>query len=388
MSDPVVVAARLYQVALPLRTPFTISGGTMTVRRSLIVELTDSSGRTGYGESAPFERPFYSAETLASARACLSELLLSRLLGQPVSHVARAHELLSRDVVGNRMARAGAETAWWDLWAARHDISLADAVERRLAELGIADGWRERRPWLDCGVALGIPPDLDGGVLREWVGDALRHGYRRVKLKVRPGWDVEPVRLAREEMRRAGRDVPLWVDANGAYRPEQVAELDALDRLDLLFLEQPLPEEAIWDSCELARRIRTPVCLDESLVSDETARQVIAMNGPAIWNVKVQRVGGLDEACRIYARAVGSGVRLWGGTMPETGVGAQAMLALGCHAGFVFPSDIEPSERWYPAGTDLIELVMTAEGRMAVPDQRPPVRLPPDAQLVATVGGP
>src|SRR6185295_7704506 len=122
---------------------------------------------------------------------------------------------------------------------------------------------------------------------------------RRIKLKVRPGWDVEPVRLAQQEMRKAGRDIPLWVDANGAYRLERDHQaLAALDGLGLLFIEQPLPEDSLWDSCELAQVLETPICLDESLTSDDVARQVLEMNGPRIWNMKIQRVGGLEEACR------------------------------------------------------------------------------------------
>jgi O-succinylbenzoate synthase len=204
-----------------------------------------------------------------------------------------------------------------------------------------------------------------------------------VKLKVRPGWDLEPVYIAREEMRRAGRDVPLWVDANGAYRLDRDdVALRALDGLDLLFIEQPLPPDAWWDSCELGRQLKTPICLDETIESDDMARQILSMRGPRIWNIKIQRVGGLEEACRIYARGVAAGVALWGGTMPETGLGAQAMLALGAHAGFVYPSDIEPSERWFEPGTDVVDLVMDAQGRMNVPAVRVNPRIPSDARVI------
>ncbi len=367
-----VIRARLFEVALPLREPFTISGGTMAVRRSLIVELTDDSGNRGYGESAPFELPFYSSETTASARACLEALLLPSVIGQDLASSSATRDRLDLLARGNRMAKAGVETAWWDLQASREGVSLADLVSRRLEALGIAGATRSRRPVIDCGVALGIPPGNSGAVLREWVRDALRAGYRRIKLKVRPGWDEEPVRVTQEELRASGKDLPVWVDANGAYLLDR--DLSALRRLDdlrLVFLEQPLPEDALWDSCELGRQLKTPICFDESLTSDEVARQVLEMGGPGIWNIKIQRVGGLEEACRIYARAVRAGVRLWGGTMPETGLGAQAMLALGGHSGFVFPSDIEPSDRWYEAGTDLVPLTMAPDGTMAVPSKRP-----------------
>jgi O-succinylbenzoate synthase len=381
-----IVRARLFAVALPLREPFTISGGTMAVRKSLIVELTDSQGNRGYGESAPFELPFYSSETIASARACLVDLLLPSVINHRMSVPADCRERLAEVARGNRMAKAGVETAWWDLCAAHGRTSLAALVGRRLEELGVSDEWRVRRGKINCGVALGIPPGQDGAVLREWVRDALGRGYRRVKIKIRPGWDEEPVRIARSEIQRATTPVPLWVDANGAYELERDQKaLRALDDLELLFIEQPLAEEALWDSVVLARTLGTPICFDETLVSDELARQIIEMGGPRIWNIKIQRVGGLEEACRIYARAVRSGVSLWGGTMPETGLGAQSMLALGDFAGFVYPSDIEPSERWYEPGADLVRLGMSAEGTMTVPSTRPQIDIEKQAVLVAEV---
>jgi O-succinylbenzoate synthase len=285
------------------------------------------------------------------------------------------------------MAKAGVETAWWDLCAARERTTLATLVGRRLEELAVEPEWRKRRDRIDCGVALGIPPGEDKAVLRTWIQQALQRGYRRIKLKVRPGWDVEPVRMAHEEMRKAGRTIPLWVDANGAYQLERDHQaLQQIDSLGLLFIEQPLPDDALWDSCALARLLQTSICFDESLISDDVARQIVEMNGPRIWNVKIQRVGGLEEACRIYARATQSSVALWGGTMPETGIGAQAMLALCAYAGFVYPSDIEPSERWYEAGTDLIELEMSDDGTMLVPGRRPALELDARAMLVAEIG--
>ena len=160
-------------------------------------------------------------------------------------------------------------------------------------------------------------------------------------------------------------------------------DLRRLDSAGLLYLEQPLPAEALWDLRELAGLLETPVCLDESLDSDEIARQVMDMGGPTVWNLKIQRVGGLEEACRIYARAARGGVRLWGGTMPETGIGAQAMLALGCHAGFVYPSDLEPSERWYGPGKDVVTLEMGDDGTMPVSRRSPRIASKDGWELLA-----
>lgn len=282
------------------------------------------------------------------------------------------------------MARSAPETAWWDLQAAASGTSLADLVTNRLRELGVADPWLRRLSTIECGVALGIPRGESLAALRDDVERALERGYRRIKLKVMPGWDVEPVRTSLEIIRQQGSNRCLTADANGAYAwPDDERALRALDELHLLYLEQPLPEDALWDSCALQATLQTPICLDESLTSDSVARQVIAMAGPTVWNIKIQRVGGLEEACRIYARAVRAGVRLWGGTMPETGLGAQPMLALGCHAGFVYPSDLEPSDRWYPPGTDLVQLDMDESGMMAVPETRVIPDLTGKAELVA-----
>ncbi len=370
VTDVVIKRARLYSVEIPLREPFRISGGALRVRRSLVVALEDEHGRVGYGESAPFETPFYSPETVSSARDLLQTLLLPRLVGRSFHAPGVAAELAS-NVRGNAMARCGAETAWWDLHAAVSETSLAELVTRRLLELGVSREHATRRPHIECGVAIGIPQGHDLRALEADVERAIDRGYRRVKLKVMPGWDVAPVRRALDVVERTRAQVPLTVDANGAYSwPKDERTLRELDTLGLLYIEQPLPPHVLWDTCELAASLDTPVCLDESLTSDDVARQVIGMGGPLVWNLKIQRVGGIEEACRIYARAMRSGGRLWGGTMPETGLGAQAMLAVGCHAGFVFPSDLEPSERWYVPGSDVIELAMSDTGLMAVPERR------------------
>jgi O-succinylbenzoate synthase len=385
MAGIVITRASLYEVALPLVKPFRISGGSLEVRRSLIVQLESDTGNIGLGESAPFEAPFYSAETLASAREMLVEHLLPRLVAEACTHPADLHELLYRGVVGNRMAIAGAETAWWDLRAEREERALADLVSERFEQLEIPAPWLERLDSLRCGIAIGIPEGRHPDELKEEVSQAIERGYRRVKLKVEPGWDLEPVYAALNVLEGAGSEIPLTVDANGSYQLERDSDrLEQLGRLGLLYIEQPLPASALWDLKVLNELIETPVCLDESLTSADVARQVVEMGGPEVWNIKVQRVGGLEEACRVYDVAAKSQAKLWGGTMPETGVGAQAMLALGAHAGFVFPTDLEPSDRWYAPGADPIELTMQSDGTMLVPARRPSVSRD-DWELVSVV---
>ncbi len=350
----------LYDLALPLAEPFVIAGGAVTVRRSLVVVLYDDAGHVGYGESPPFELPFYSEETHGSAAGVLRDVLLPRLGGRVFDSPSAVDRVLRDNVRGNAFARAGAETAAWDLEAHRRGTGLATLVAERLNVAGEAS--------VACGVALGIPPELAPDALTRAVYDAVRAGYRRVKLKVRPGWSGAAVAAARRGL--AGADVPLTVDANGAYRwPEHERELRELDDGGLVFIEQPLAPEELVGHARLADVLRTPLCLDETLTGEAVARQVVALGGPLVWNLKVHRMGGLTETCRVCRVGQAADARLWVGTMPESGIGSQAALAVAALPLCAYPSDLEPSARWYGRGADVIKLVMGPDGRMAVPAQ-------------------
>lgn len=370
LDTPLEVAgARLFEVAIPLTEPFRISGGAMRTRRSLIVELTDASGAVGYGESAPFERPYYSEETVYSAKACQIQHLFPRLKGQTFGSLEVAVRALEKGIRGNRMARAGVETALWDVLCAKAGVSLRTLLAAVMQRLGVPDPMRASRSYVESGAALGMPEGGDLEALGDQAHLALEAGYKRVKVKVEPGFDVAPVRAVRDAARDAGRKVRIWADANGSYTREKDMEaLQALDREGLVLLEQPLPPEDVLGTIKLAHEIVTPVCVDESLVDDRAGQLLLESDGPKVWNLKVQRVGGLWESVKIYKRAVEAGVKLWGGTMPETGVGAHAILCLGAFAGFVYPTDVAPSKRWYEAGADLIEIHMDGQGRISVSD--------------------
>jgi O-succinylbenzoate synthase len=217
-------------------------------------------------------------------------------------------------------------------------------------------------------VALGIPPERRPDILTKWVYEAVQRGYRRVKIKVAPGWDAAAVAAARTGM--AGAELPLTVDANGAYEwPRDETALRALDDAGLLYIEQPLHPDELVGHARLAAALRTPICLDETLRDARAARQIMALNGPKVWNIKVHRVGGLTEFCRVYRLAAEYGAKLWAGTMPESGIGSQAALAAAALPLFVYPSDLEPSSRWFGRNGDVIKLTMGADGRMAVPQQ-------------------
>jgi O-succinylbenzoate synthase len=348
----------LYDLTLPLVEPFIISGGTMTDRRSLVVVLHDGEGHRGYGESPPFELPFYSEETLAGARLLLEKVLIPRLLGREFERPEEVDRLLRQGIRGNPFARAALETAAWDLEADRRGTGLAALLGERLGVSPAAE--------LPCGVALGIPADRSLDTLRRWVEEAMARGYRRVKIKVAPGWDAEPVRAARSAM--DGTGLPLTVDANGGYEwPEHEKNLRALDDMGLLYIEQPLQPDELVGHARLAETLRTQVCIDETLRDARAARQVAELGGPLVWNIKVHRIGGLTEVCRVARIGWSAGARLWAGTMPESGIGSQAAIAAASLPGFVYPSDLEPSARWFGVGHDVIELQMSPQGTMAVP---------------------
>jgi O-succinylbenzoate synthase len=355
-----IARAELFDLRLPLVRPFIISGGAITERRSLIVVLHDDRGHVGYGECPPFELPFYSEETLGSATLLTRDVLLPRIVGVDFDSPEAVDEKLREGVRGNPFAIAGVETAAWDLEAHTRGVGLAHLLGERLGETP--------RTAIPCGVALGIPEDRQLGTLTSQVYDAVGRGYARVKIKVAPGWDTDAVKAARAGM--SGVALPLTVDANGAYRwPADEPALRSLDDAGLLYIEQPLAPEEMVGHAELQRAFRTDICLDETLRSESVARQVVTLGGPKVWNIKVHRMGGLSEFCRIYRIAKAFGAKLWAGTMPESGIGSQAPLAAASLPLFSYPSDLEPSDRWFGRNVDVIKLSMDARGMMAVPGQ-------------------
>jgi O-succinylbenzoate synthase len=353
-----ITRVELLELTLAFAEPFIISGGRIDTRRSIVVLLHDELGHTGYGEAAPDELPFYSEETLGSARDLITRVLVARVAGREFAAPEAVDAALRAGVRGNPFARAGIETAAWDLEAHRRGTGLAQLVAERLGVAAAAS--------FPCGVAIGIPEDRRGDTLTKRVAQALEHGYRRVKIKVAPGWDEVAVRAARAGM--AGAELPLTVDANGAYAwPEDARALHALDDAGLLYIEQPLAPDELVGHARLAQTLKTALCVDETLRDAGTARQIVALGGPMVWNLKVHRVGGLAEAVRICQIARECGAELWVGTMPESGIGSQADIAVAALPLCAYPSDLEPSARWFGRGVDPVKLTMSRDGRMGVP---------------------
>lgn len=356
---------QLFEVSLPLKIPFQISGGTLYSRKSLIIELSDGQ-KVGYGESAPFECPFYSEETVSTAKSILKEIIFPRIIGKEVTSIEEFNNLINDNIRGNNFAKAGIETAYWDLVARKNNISLKELIEFKLKEMEVADKYLESNEYIKSGVAVGIPESMDLNELERWVDNYLQEGYNRVKIKIKPGWDLKPIARVRKLI---GPDFPFWVDANSAY--DLSLHLDVLKKIDqyrCLFIEQPLHHNDIIEHTRLSEQIETPLCLDESLKDARIASQVVKMGTSNIWNIKIQRIGGLYEACKIYKLAVENGVSLWGGTMPESGIGASFIIALASFKGFSYSSDVEDSNRWYKNGKDLITIKMTDRGNIYIND--------------------
>ncbi|MET8153533.1 o-succinylbenzoate synthase [Actinoplanes sp. NPDC049668] len=335
----------LRRVSMPLVTPFRTSFGTETERDILLLRVVTGEAE-GWGECVAMASPRYSSEYADAAADVLRRFLIPALAAAPRLDAYAVGPALAA-FKGHRMAKAALETAVLDAELREQGRPLA-------RELGAV---RERVP---CGVSVGIMSSI--GELLDAVGGYLDAGYRRIKLKIEPGWDVEPVRAVRE---RFGPDVLLQVDANTAYTLADARHLARLDPFGLLLIEQPLDEEDLLGHAELARRIGTPVCLDESITSARTAAAAITLGAAAIVNVKPGRVGGYLEARRIHDVCAAHGVPVWCGGMLETGLGRAANVALAALPGFTLPGDTSASDRYYR--TDLTAPFVLDDGHLPVP---------------------
>ncbi|MCD6545320.1 MAG: o-succinylbenzoate synthase [Thermotogae bacterium] len=370
----------LYEVKIPFKVPFRISKGVAYYRKSLIVEMREKD-IVGFGESAPFEYPFYSSETTESAKYLLSSFFFPNIIGVEIQSIRHMNEFLNNSIVGNNFAKAALETAFWDLIAKKNNIPLKELLKIKMKELGVKSKYLESEDYIESGISIGIPENGDKRVFRNWIKDAIKAGYKRVKIKIKSGWDVEPLKITRDIL---GYDFPLWTDSNASYTLKQIDVFKKLDEFECLFHEQPLYVDNYLENLELSKYIKTPICLDESLKSYNIAKQVLKLGISKIWNLKIQRIGGLYEAIKIYKLATDNEVDLWGGTMPETGLGALFIMNIGSFKGFKYPSDVEPSKRWFEDGMDLVELEMS-DGKIYIPNG-PGIGVEPNFEIIKKYG--
>lgn len=355
----------LHRIRLPLVAPFRTSFGTCTERETFLLRVVTPDAE-GWAESAAEPEPLYGSEFLAASELVIRDHLLPRLgaLGPRLTAALVGPAL--EPVRGHVMSKAVLETAILD-------------AELRAAGVSFAGYLGSVREAVPAGVSVGIMDSI--GEMLDAVAAYLEAGYVRIKLKIEPGWDLEPVRAVRE---RFGDELLLQVDANTAYSLSDARHLARLDDFDLLLIEQPLAEDDLRGHAELATVVRTPLCLDESITSARDAATAIAMGACSIINVKAARVGGYLEARRIHDVAAAHGVPVWCGGMLETGIGRAANLALAALPNFVLPGDVSASSRYYRQ--DVTAPFELADGHLQVPaGPGTGVEIRPDALAQVTV---
>jgi len=346
MGRPVRIdQVELRELRMQLVHPFETSFGTTRERRIVIVKIL-SDTYAGYGESTAGEGPFYSHETYQTAWHILSDFIIPMTVGREFANGAEwAHVV--HGIRGHRMAQACMETAIWDLEAKLRGQPL----------------WKMlggTRTTIDCGVSIGIQPDIDALIAK--IQTELDSGYRRIKIKIKPGWDLQIV----QEVRRCFPNISLMVDANSAYT---LADLDLFRKMDafgLLMIEQPLHDEDMIDHAELQRHLQTPICLDESIHSADDAAKAIRIGACRIINIKLGRVGGFREALRVHDVCRDQGIPVWCGGMLESGIGRAHNIALSSLGNFTLPGDVTASKRYWARDIIVPAVEVDSDGRISM----------------------
>jgi o-succinylbenzoate synthase len=361
-----LVAVEAFRVRLPLVHEFETSSHRKSYLEHIVVKLEDADGVTGWGEIASPSEPFYSAETVDTCWLMLAHHLAPSVLAHRWGRPEHADLAWAR-IRGHQFAKAGVDIACWDLACRRAGVGVAAALGGTRASIA-------------AGVSLGIEPTID-----DLLTQVERHradGYGRVKLKIAPGWDTEPVRAVRD----AYPDLPLQVDANGAYTedPPHLHALRSLDDYGLVLIEQPFPPGALAAHARLQAGLDTALCLDESVDDLDQLDTAIALSAAKILNIKVSRMGGLTQARLAHDNAVGAGWQVWCGGMHEFGIGRAANIALASLPGFVLPGDVSGSDKYY--ARDIVDPPIRAyEGMVDVPADRPGLGYEVDEELVRSL---
>jgi o-succinylbenzoate synthase len=336
----------LHHISMPLISPFETSFGRETDRECILVEIR-SEGLIGYGECVSSRDPGYNYETTGTAWHILKDFIVPLLLGKDIKDAAE-FQLHVSGIRGHHIAKAGVEMALWDL--------LGKCSGQSLREL--LGGVREK---VEVGVSIGIQESAQ--VLVRTVEEYLRQGYTRVKIKIKPGRDIEDTSAVRREF----PNLRLQVDANSAYSLNDVKILKPLDKLDLLLIEQPLFDDDIWDHHKLQEQFETPICLDESIISPRHARYAIEMDACRVINIKAGRLGGLSQGVMVHDFCKRNSIPVWCGGMLETGIGRASNLALATLPNFDMPGDISASDRYYERDITNERFVLNTDSTIDVP---------------------
>jgi o-succinylbenzoate synthase len=345
-SLPKIERITLREIRMPLVSAFETSFGATSERRMILVEVS-GGGASGWGEVTAGEGPFYNEEWTDSAWCLLKDFAVPMLLARPLGHAGDAAERWT-PIRENRMATGGLEAALWD-WQARLEATPLYSL------LG---GTQTEIP---CGVSIGIQPTVEQ--LLKKIDAEVASGYQRVKVKIKPGWDVEVLEKIRERFPR----LRLMADANSAYRLEDKGHLKLLDRFYLMMIEQPLAHDDIMDHARLQQYIQTPICLDESIRTLRHAEQAIELGACGIINIKLGRVGGFRNAKLIHEACMAAKIPVWCGGMLESGVGRAANIALSTLPNFVLPGDVSASKRYWKQDIIHPEVEVTSRGTIQVP---------------------
>ena len=337
----------LRQIRMPLVHFFETSFGRTYQRDIVLVEVV-SEGLSGWGEVTAGENPFYNEEWTASVWPLLRDYVAPRVLHRDFDSAAQVYDRTAH-IRGHFMARGGLEAAVWDLEARRAGMPLAQQI---------GGGSRSQIP---CGVSIGIQDSVEQ--LLETIGAELAAGYQRIKIKIKPGWDIDVVRRVRE----AFPNILLMADANSAYTLADTAHLQQLDAFHLMMIEQPLAHDDILDHAILQAQLQTPICLDECIRTPHQAEQAIALSAGRILNIKLGRVGGFHAAKQIHDFAHAHGIPVWCGGMLESGIGRAHNIALSTLPGFTLPGDVSASKRYWKRDIIVPPVEVSEMGTIAVP---------------------
>jgi o-succinylbenzoate synthase len=337
----------LQQLKMPLKEPFETSFGRISVKELVVVSV-HSEGEVGVSESVAMPFPIYNEETNGTLWYMLENFLIPLLFSKEITHpddVSKMYSFIRR----NSMAKAAIECAVWDLYSKQKKLPLSKAL----------GGTRQE---IEVGVSIGIEDSIDK--LLSKVDQFLLDGYKKIKVKIKPGWDIEPIKAIRQ---RFGYHIPLMADANSAYTLEDIDLLKQLDPFELMMIEQPLAHDDIIDHAKLQAQMTTPICLDESIHSLEDARKAVELGSCKIINIKLGRVGGLSESIKIHDLCARNNIPVWCGGMLEAGIGRAHNIALASLSNFSIPGDTSASSRYWEEDIIVPEVTLSKPGIITVP---------------------